>query len=329
MPYRVKIAPDGPSFPVPDGQRILTAGRRAGVWLPFECGWGSCATCKVTLVDGDVEHLIADAPARTERDARRRRILACQSTPLSDVTIRPLQVSDRPTAERPTADHDGELVDVREVGPDIRRFTFRLERPALFRAGQYAVTDLGGGLRRCYSMCSAPGSPHVEFLTRRYSGRPGSECLHALPIGARVSVELPYGDMWLRPDPGPVLLIAGGTGVSPILALTGALARIADPRPVRVFYGAAARDELVCWDELSDLVEALPDGRLNGALVEADERWTGATGLVTDAVRERVVEPDPSTRVYLAGPPPMVDATLETLDGLGVQRDRIHYDRFG
>ncbi|WP_372481652.1 2Fe-2S iron-sulfur cluster-binding protein, partial [Rhodococcus zopfii] len=46
--YRVTVEPSGDSFVVRPGENILAAGRRAGVWLPFECGWGSCGTCKAT-----------------------------------------------------------------------------------------------------------------------------------------------------------------------------------------------------------------------------------------------------------------------------------------
>lgn len=328
MSFKVTLAPDGGSFEVADGERILTAARRAGIWLPFECGWGSCSTCKVTLLEGEVDLLFAGAPAITPRDARRGRILTCQTTPRSDLVIKPLSVSAAPGAARPTSDHRAELVARDELGPEIGRFCFRLERPARYREGQYAVLDFGAGLRRCYSMSNRPGSDVVEFVTKRYAGRPGSDRLHDLPLGSVIDLELPYGDVWLRPGTRPVVLIAGGTGLSPILALARRLRADADPRRIRAFYGAGSRPELVCWDELAALLGDLPDGRLHGALVHADDAWTGTVGFVTDAM-DRHLAPTGAADYYLAGPPPMVDAVLDHLRARAVELDRIHYDRFG
>lgn len=326
-PLQVRVSPDGPSFPVRRGERLLAAARRAGVWIPYECGWGSCATCKVTLVEGDVELLFRDAPAVSPRDERRRRILACQTTPRSDLVIKPLHVADRPGAERPTRDYLGELDEVEELGPGIRRFRFRLDRDADFREGQYAVLDLGDGTRRCYSMSGLAGRKHVDFVAKQYSG-PGSDRLHGLVPGSRVPLELPYGDMWLREGGGPVVLIAGGTGVSAILALARRLHLHSDPRPVRVFYGAASIDELVCHTELEDLVAGLPDGRLHRTLVRPSSDWPHTAGVVTDAMATHLQTGD-DARYYLAGPPPMVDAVLLYLKEHGVAITDIHHDRFG
>jgi len=169
--------------------------------------------------------LLFEAPAVDARDARRRRMVTCQTTPTSDLVIKPIWSSDQPRPELPTADHRAQLVDVQGLGPDIRRFRFHLEAAAVYREGQYAILELAPGLRRCYSMSHLAGSRVVEFIAKRYAGGPGSERLFALPIGSQIPVELPYGDMWLREGVRPVVLIAGGTGISPILALLRQLGR--------------------------------------------------------------------------------------------------------
>jgi toluene monooxygenase electron transfer component len=329
--HRVTLAGTATTFDAAAGERILTAARRAGVWLPFECGWGSCATCKVTLLEGEVRLLFDGAPAVDARDARRRRTLICQTTPCSDIVIKPVWAASKPCAERPTRDYTSRLVRAEQLGPQIRRFRFRLDTPASYRAGQYAIIDLGSGLRRCYSMCALPGSRVIEFVAKRQPDGPGSARLFALAPGDQVPVELPYGDMWLRPGSRPVVLIAGGTGISPVLALVLSMTAARDPRPIWVFYGAASRAELVCWDQLSALVASLPGGRLHGA-VEAPSGFRGrepvATGYVTDSLAPYLDELGEG-EFYLAGPPSMVTAVLARLHEAGIQLDRIHYDRFG
>lgn len=383
--HRVTLVGPAAGFDVPKGERIHAAARRAGVWLPFECGWGSCGLCKATLVEGEVELLFPASPALDARDERRRRILLCQSTPLTDLVLRPQRAAAEPPAERPTADYQGRLAAVEPLAPGIARFRFDLldgaGRPvvARYRPGQYAVLELAAGLRRCYSMAGAPGGNQVEFIAKRSPGGAGSARLFELRPGTPVHLELPYGDLWLRDGPGPTLLIAGGTGISAVLAMLAGLATApAPPRtrgtagtmsgPVHVFYGATSRADLVCWDELTRLVGRIPAAHLHGALVLPDAAWTGARGLVTDALRahldrhneqhqrhrpgsaadhepardheatrgnepardhETTGDHEAAGDAYLAGPPAMVRAVRDLLGLRGWSADRIHVDSFG
>jgi toluene monooxygenase electron transfer component len=327
--HRVSVAGTGAAFDVRPGERILAAARRAGAWLPFECGWGSCGTCKVTVVEGETELLYAEAPSVDARDGRRGRILACQSTPTTDLVIKATRVGDEPGPERPVRDHVGVLVTHEELGPDLARFRFRLDAEADYHPGQHAILDLGAGLRRCYSMAGLPGAREAIFIAKRYAGRPGSGRLFSVAEGEQITLELPYGDMYLRDGDGPVVLVAGGTGISAIVAMTLELAEGADNgRDVHVFYGAGNRAELVCWDELSRAVARLGNGALHGALLEAPVGWSGTSGFVTAALSEQLADLTDAS-FYVAGPPPMTEATLVLLRERGVQLDRIHYDSFG
>ena len=338
-PHRVTVAPTGETFQVAPGERIHSAARRAGIWLPFECGWGSCGTCKATLVEGEVELLFPQAPAVDARDERRRRVLLCQTTATTDLVVKPTRAETVPPPERPVNDLMGQLVDVESLGPSISRFRFALTDPAgrptaaEYRPGQYAVLDLAPGLRRCLSMAGLPGRDRVEFIAKHYPGGAGSDRLFALQPGDEIPLELPYGDMWLRDAVRPLVLIAGGTGISAVLALVQQLRSAHAGRPVAVVYGAATEPELVCWDELTDTVASIPDARLHGVLLRPEPGWTGGTGLVTDPLPEVLAElhgdPAVGVEVYLAGPPAMVRAVQEVLGAHRVQRDRIHVDSFG
>lgn len=340
--FRVTLDGTGDSFVMRRGENILSAARRAGYWLPFECGWGSCNRCKATLVEGELEYLFPEAPAIDARDERRKRYLLCQTTPTSDVVIKTLSVSAEAPHERPTRDYVGTLVSVRELAPSIAEFRFAVSHSdgsaavADFRPGQYAVLHIDDDLKRCYSMANVPGTDFVEFIIKRYEGHVGSMRMFELQPGAKIPIELPYGDMWLRDSDRPVIMIAGGTGVSAILSLARSI--VDDPawehRHVHVLYGAATREELVCWEELEDLTEGHRT-HLHGAVVHANDDWTGGRGFVTTSLTalltaEFAQEHDLlNAEVYLAGPPPMVKAVQEVLSEQGIQLDRIHVDSFG
>lgn len=326
--HRVTVAGSGERFEVAEGDRILTAARRAGIWLPFECGWGGCSTCKATLVEGQTRSLFPEAPGVDGRDARRRRILLCQTTPVTDVVIKPTAVSGAPRPERATADHRARLDGVERLGPDIARFRFSLPGPAGWRPGQYAVLELAPGLRRCYSMAGLPGSAELEFVVKRQPTGVGTRRLFDLPVGSVVEVELPYGDLWLRGGDRPLLLVAGGTGISAILALVRQLAADGDPRAVYVCYGATTWEQLVCWDQLASLVGGLPRGRLHGALLQPPAGWSGVDGLVTAAV-DILLPGLADAEVYLAGPPAMARAVADQVRRHAIPADRVHVDSFG
>ena len=329
--HAVRVAGSDVSFDVRHGERILTEARAAGHWMPYECGWGSCGTCKATLVEGETELLFPGAPALDPRDERRRRIILCQSTPTSDIVIKPTRVDSAPAPERPTVDVRGRLASVEPLSSDVSSFRFVPAYPVDFRPGQYAVLHLGPGLRRCYSMASVPGDPTLEFIAKRYPGGAGSTALFDLAPGAEVGLEVPYGDMWLRSSDRPIVLIAGGTGISAIQAMVTELAVGTHPergRQVAVFYGATRLEDLVRRGELEAALGGLPAAELVTTLLEPPPGWSGTAGLVTDALSGRVAELLEAD-VYLAGPPPMVDAVTGLLRTIGAQRDRLHHDRFG
>lgn len=326
--HRVDIANTDIGFDVDDGERILAAALRAGVWVPFECGWGSCGTCKMTLVEGKVDTLFADAPSISARDARRARILACQSTPKSDLVVKPTWVDTAARDGLATQRCAAVLTGRDEIGPDIFRLTLTLDRVVPFYEGQHAIVELGDGLRRCYSMSNRPGTRDIEFIMKRYRGRVGSEAVSALATGDHVCIEMPYGDMWIRDGSVPVCLVAGGTGVAPILGMLRRLAADGDSRPVRVVYGANVHDELVCWEDLAALVGRLADAELFGALITGHPGWTGVEGLVTHAL-EPMLASLTGADFYVAGPPVMTNAVTGMLRDAGVALDRIRYDSFG
>ncbi len=339
--HEVRLDGSDVCFRVGEGERILGAARRSGVWLPYECGWGSCTSCKATLVEGEVELLFPGAPAVDARDERRRRILLCQTTPRTDVVVKANRVDDGPTEVRPTRDVRARLERVEVLGPSIARFSFSLTDldggpvRAAYRPGQYALLELAPGLRRCYSMAGIPSDEHLQLIAKDY-GTTGSSALFGLARGDVVRMELPYGDMWLRPGDRPVLLAAGGTGISAILSLLRSFAEpgaVGHGRRIRVVYGATTPAELVCWDELVALVEQLPAATLHGALVAPEPEWDGHTGFVTHALADlagSAEHEDLSTsEAYLAGPPAMVAAVRTAFAELGITLDRTYVDSFG
>ena len=87
MGHQLTIEPLGETIEVEDGQTMLDACLRAGIYLPYACGHGLCGTCKVDVVDGEVDHADASGFALMDFERSEGKTLACSARLLSNVTI--------------------------------------------------------------------------------------------------------------------------------------------------------------------------------------------------------------------------------------------------
>ena len=132
-------------------------------------------------------------------------------------------------------------------------------------------------------------------------------------VGSQLQFTGPYGAFHLRRSERPILMIAGGSGMAPVLGVLRQLAAEGSGRPVRFFYGA--RESATCsTDEIAALGERLHDFRFTPVTDRS----------VHEAIDEELTDPD----VYMCGPPPMLEAAEEMLIGRGIDPARIFADRF-
>lgn len=329
MAYTIKVQQAGATFSAKADETLLQAARRAGVSLPYECGWGGCGTCKLTLVEGETELLFKDAPAIRPRDARRKRILACQAMARSDLTIKP---SMGYSLQRDVVcrEQTAELIEVETLAPNIRRFTLVPEKSAQFLPGQYAILHFSASLRRAYSMCNLPDGKTLQMISKHYAGGAGSGAFAAMRPGEKIRIEAPFGACTLSKDQGRKVFIAGGTGISPILSLVrqAAAERIDFGAPTDVVYCARRPEDLAAGEELSEATALLFGARYLPTVEYASKDWKGGVGRATDALSQIAFKPD-AVEIYVAGPPVMVNAVKTQVWEAGVPITRVHFDSFG
>ena len=164
MSHTVPIEPIGEQIDVEDGQTILQAALRQGVWLPFACGHGTCATCKVQVLEGDVE--VGDASPFALMDIERDegKVLACCATVESDVTIEADIDVDPDFEGYPVEDYAAMVTDLVDLSPTIKGVHLKLDRPMTFQAGQYINIELPGVEGpRAFSLANPPGSSMLMY----------------------------------------------------------------------------------------------------------------------------------------------------------------------
>ena len=314
-------------FDCDPGERILHAGLRRGVELPYECATGTCGTCKARRVSGHVESEWPDAPGRRYLKSEAE-LLMCQSVARDDCALEvgaPLKEASAP-APRALA---GVVRGCRGLTHDVMAFDLDLDQPLDFVAGQFAIVTVPGiPGARAYSMVNFDRqAERLSFVVKRKPGGAVSEWLFGGPVeGTRLDVFGPLGHATFQPGLRKhVLCIAGGSGIAgmmSILTLAGQAEHFA-AWDGHVFFGVRTARDGFFLDELErfrgqwpgrlGVTVALSDEDVPASLVAAYPGLTFARGLVHAVAGERMQGRFADVRAYVAGPPPMVDASLRLL----------------
>ena len=231
-----------------------------------------------------------------------------------------------------------EVIAVEELTPAIRRIRLAPfeggEIPFRFAAGQYVKLMLpvdGGEIERSYSICTSPGvSDFFDIVVKREPDGLGSGLLHeATGPGTAIRVSAPFGDFtadFARVPRGPVVLIAGGVGMAPILGLLQGAATASYPGPVTLLSSYRTEADILFGPELARLDHRLPGLASLTFLTRPSVGWSGRAGRIDrEALRPHI---SPASQVYLCGPAGMMKALIGALDELGVPRSQIHTEAF-
>ncbi|MDE1950729.1 MAG: 2Fe-2S iron-sulfur cluster binding domain-containing protein, partial [Burkholderiales bacterium] len=158
MSYQLRIEPIGATIDVAEGQTLLDAALRQGVYIPHACGHGLCGTCKVQLCDGEVDHGAANPFALMDIERDEGKALACCATLRADATIEADIEEDPDARVIPVRDFSARIQAVADLTPTIKGFTLALDRELDFQAGQYVQLRLPGVAGdRPFSIANSPG----------------------------------------------------------------------------------------------------------------------------------------------------------------------------
>ena len=334
MSYELTIEPLGQTIEIEEGQTILDAALRAGIYLPHACCHGLCATCKVDILDGEVEHGEASSFALMDFERDEGKCLACCATVEGDITIE-ADIEEDPDAENlPVRDFDGEVTRIESLTPTIKGVWIKLDNPIRFQAGQYVNLELPGDIgSRAFSIASIPSSDgEVELNIRIVPGGKGTTYVHEqLQAGERVRISGPYGRFFVKKSAQmPMIFMAGGSGLSSPRSMILDLLEEGCELPMTLVYGQRTRAELYYHDEFLALAQKHPNFRYVPALSDepADSDWTGFRGYVHDAAKDAFDNDFRDHKAYLCGPPLMIDACITTLmQGRLFERD-IYTEKF-
>lgn len=317
--HRLTVEPIGETIDIEEGQTILDACLRHGIWLPYACGHGRCSTCKVDVLDGEIDHGDASSFALMDFEREEGKALACCARPRGDVTIEAEIEEDDDAENLPIGDYVGRVVKLEPLTPLIRGVWLELPGQGIrFQAGQYINLEIPGVEgRRAFSLANPPSQPNlIELHVRRVEGGQGTTWIHEeLREGMELRFTGPLGRFFVRKSrEKPCLFIAGGSGLSSPKSMVLDLLEQDWDEPVTLIQGARDLEHAYFKGLFEELQEEHDGFRYVPALSDCrDPAWSGARGFAHEVMEELYEGRFSGNSAYLCGPPQMVESCIRTL----------------
>lgn len=329
MSYKARLVPSDRRFAVSNEDTVLEAALKAGISLPYSCRSGSCGSCRCQLLSGEVTYPEGRPIGLSDTEAENGAVLACRAHPESDLVLEAQELSRLTEVTIKTL--PARVMQMQRLNHDVMQVLLKL--PAVenldFLAGQYIDILLRDGTRRSFSLANPPSDNEQLELHIRHvpGGQFTTAVFEEMKEKSLVRVQGPLGSFFLREDSDrPIIFVAGGTGFAPIKAIVEQAIDNGIGRPMHFYWGVRDVADLYSglprqWEEM------LPNFRFTPVLSEAGADWKGRRGWVHEAVLEDY--PDPVGHdIYMAGPPPMVEAGNAAFTAAGLPETQLYYDSF-
>ncbi|MFE6506913.1 benzoate 1,2-dioxygenase electron transfer component BenC [Nocardioides sp. NPDC057767] len=313
---------------VREDQTVADASYRQRINIPLDCRDGACGTCKALCESGEYDGGTYIEDALSEAEAAEGYALPCSMKPRSDLALQIATTSE--VAKTGAASYTGTVVGLDRLSPTTVELSLDIPNRGelAFLPGQYVnIAVPGTDVTRSYSFANAPHEERLVFLVKLTEGGAMSTWLtERAAVGDEVTFTGPNGSFFLREARRPVLMLAGGTGLAPVLSMLRQLEVDGCDRGGRLVYGVSTDDDLVKLDEVGELVSRLPGFTWDHCV--SDPASTAANkGYVTSLIGEEDLH-DGDAAIYLCGPPPMVEAVRTHVAGAGIEPTGFYYEKF-
>jgi ferredoxin-NAD(P)+ reductase (naphthalene dioxygenase ferredoxin-specific) len=307
------------------GINLLEALREHQVPVSYSCTAGRCGTCRSKVLEGEV--LESGRDGVRPQSGEDNYVLACQTFLTEPCTIEIPEPDE--VVVHPARIIKATVDAVDDLTHDIKRIRLKPAKPLEFSPGQYAQLQFTPEHIRPYSMAGLAADGSMEFHVRlvpggRVTGYIGSQ----LKPGDAVRVSGPMGSAYLRrKHAGPMLCVAGGTGLAPILSIIrGAIAADMD-NAIHLYFGVRSERDVYGLEELAELQERYPGLRVHVVVTGGSASSGHRSGLVTDAIEQDWPQLA-GWRAYLCGSPPMVEAATRLVTQKGIAPEQVYADAF-
>jgi ferredoxin-NAD(P)+ reductase (naphthalene dioxygenase ferredoxin-specific) len=310
---------------VQPGANLLKALQDAQVPMSYSCMAGRCGTCRCRVLDGDV--MEGSGEQQRPLDGGQGFVLACQTYVTEPCTIEIPEPDE--VVVHPARIVKATVVTLEDLTHDIKRLVLRPSKPVEFSPGQYMQLQFSPEHARPYSMAGLAGDGVFEFHVRLVpDGRVTGYIAHDLKVGDTVRVSGPLGSAYLRrKHEGPMLCVAGGTGLAPILSIVRGAISQGMRNPIHLYFGVRSPRDVYGIPWLDQLRREHAGLKVHVVVTSGGNPSTQRCGLVTDAIEQDHGDLS-GWRAYLCGSPPMVEAATVVARRRGIAAEHVYADAF-
>ncbi|MEP7296052.1 MAG: 2Fe-2S iron-sulfur cluster-binding protein [Burkholderiales bacterium] len=307
------------------GANLLQALQAAQVPMSYSCMAGRCGTCRCRLIDGEV--LEDGREQRRPLDSADDYVLACRTFITESCTIEIPEPDE--IVVHPARIVKATVTAIEDQTHDIKRLVLKPAKPLEFSPGQYAQLQFTPEHVRPYSMAGLATDGQLEFHVRLVpDGRVTGYIAGALKVGDSVRVSGPLGSAYLRRrHEGPMLCVAGGTGLAPILSIVRGAIAGGMTNPIHVYVGVRSSRDVYGLAWLQQLQREHPALTVHVVVTSGGDPARQRCGMVTEAIEQDFTELS-GWRAYQCGSPPMVEASTLLVRRMGIAPKHIHADAF-
>ncbi|MCY1397595.1 Anthranilate 1,2-dioxygenase electron transfer component [compost metagenome] len=316
---------------VKSNEVLLDAALRSGIKIPLDCREGVCATCQGRCESGQYTQDYVDEEALSAADLEQRKILSCQTRVQSDAAFYFDFDSTLCGAHGPSS-LQGRVSQVQQVSPStaILHLDINAADKALdYLPGQYARLKVPGTEHsRSYSFANLGGNGKLQFLIRLLpQGVMTDYIRERCQVADVIDFEAPLGAFYLRHVDRPLVLVAGGTGLSAFLGMLDQLAEQGCSQPVHLYYGVRDAADLCEVSRIEAYAQRIPGFRFTPVISEPDEQWPGKRGYIAEHLELAELRDQPFD-MYLCGPPPMVESIKTWMQDQQLDHARLYLEKF-
>ncbi|BEU98855.1 2Fe-2S iron-sulfur cluster binding domain-containing protein (plasmid) [Acidovorax sp. DW039] len=307
------------------GTNLLEALRAAQVPMSYSCLSGRCGICRCRVLSGEV--LDGGREQQRPLDGMDGAVLACQTYLTAPCTIEVPAPEDAVVHKARSA--KATVIAIDHLAAEIRRLRIKVAKPIAFSPGQYMHIAFTPTHVRPYSMASLPGEDLLEFhIQLMPRGRVSNYIAEQLKVGDKVKVSGPLGAAYLRQQhKGPILCVAGGTGLASALSVVRATVVEGMRNPVHLYVGVRSSRELYGLGWLDELRSQHPTLKVHVVVASGADPATQRRGLVTQAIEQDHASLH-GWHAYLCGSPAMVETTTLLALSKGMETSHIHAEAF-
>ena len=227
---------------VPHGANLLETLRANDVPISYSCMAGRCGTCRCKVISGQVFE--TGREEKITNPSEGDYVLACTSVLTENCAIE-IPESDE-IVTHPARINNATVAAIEDATQDIKIIRLQSSKPLSFSPGQYATVQFTPDHSRPYSMASLCTDQQLEFHVRYVpDGRVSGYVFNQLKVGDSVRVSGPLGTAYLRTrHEGPMLCVAGGTGLAPILSILRGVISAGMQNPIRLYFGIRSPQDI-------------------------------------------------------------------------------------